>query len=83
MTPQICPNFFWLEGIWIDRRIPYFQVPIPNRFFSRHLEKSHFWREIIIIKKLGFKISQCTHDCQASFCIDVNLQRKEKKFMKI
>ena len=48
-------------------------------FFLGHLEKSNFWGEILIIKKLVFemKISQCTYDYQASFCIDVNQQWKE------
>ena len=48
-------------------------------FFPGNLEKSNFWGEILIIKKLAFeiKISQCTYDCQASFFIYVNLQWKE------
>ena len=48
-------------------------------FFLGNLEKSNFWGEILIIKKIAFeiKISQCTEDCQASFFIDVNLQWKE------
>ena len=40
MTPS---DFFLAEGLWIDRRIPNFQVPRPNRFFLGHLEKSNCW----------------------------------------
>ena len=48
-------------------------------FFLGPLQKSNFWGEILIIKKLAFeiKISQYTYDCQASCFIDVNLQWKE------
>ena len=63
MTPSDLPEFFLVEGIWIDRRIPNCQVPRPNGFFFLgHLEKSNFWGEMLIIKKLAFviKISQCT-----------------------
>ena len=40
--PQICPIFFLVEGLWIDRRIPNFQVPRPNGFFSREFRKIKF-----------------------------------------
>ena len=78
--PQIRTKFFWVEGL---RRIPNCQVPRPNGFFLEPLEKSNFWGEILIIKKLAFeiKISQYTWDCQASFFIDVNLQGKELRKM--
>ena len=37
--PQICPKFFLVEGLWLDRRIPNFQFPRPNGFFSREFRK--------------------------------------------
>ena len=75
MTPSDLHQNFLVEGLRVDRRIPNVQVPRPNGFFLEPLEKSHFWGEILIIKKLAFeiKISQYTYDCQASFFIDVNL----------
>ena len=62
MTPQICPNSFLVEGLWIDRRIPNFRSLDQTDFFLGNLEKSNFWGEILIIKKIAFeiKISQRT-----------------------
>ena len=37
MTPSDLPEIFLVEGI--DRRIPNFQVPIPNGVFSRAFRK--------------------------------------------
>ena len=39
MTPSDFPNIFLVEGLWIDRRIPHFQVPKQTDFFLGHLEK--------------------------------------------
>ena len=75
---------FVLDGD--DRRIPNLQVPRSNGFFLGPLQKSNFWGDILIIKKLAFeiKISQYTYHCQASFFIDVNLQAKElRKIVKL
>ena len=49
-----CPDIFLVGGLWIDRRIPTFQVQ--TDFFLGHLEKSNFWGEIIIISKANFLI---------------------------
>ena len=82
MTPSDLPNIFFveLEGLWVDTKIPNFQVPRPNVFFS-----TRAFRRIIILggkfkllknEVLNLK-SQCTHDCQAYFFMDVNLQWKD------
>ena len=39
MTPSDLPEFFLVEGLWIDRRIPNLQVPRPNGFYSREFRK--------------------------------------------
>ena len=41
MTPSDLPEFV-LGGRPMDRRIPNFQVPRPNGFFSRELRKIKF-----------------------------------------
>ena len=63
MTPSDLPEIFLVDGLWMDRRIPNFQVPRLNGFFPRAFRKIKFWEEILIIKKLAFeiKISQCTN----------------------
>ena len=35
-------NFFLVEGLWINRKNPHFQIPRPNGFFLGPLEKSNF-----------------------------------------
>ena len=42
MTPSDLPEFFLVEGLWIDRRIPNCQVPRANGFFSREFRKIKF-----------------------------------------
>ena len=39
MTPSNLPEFFLVEGLWLDRRIPTVQVPRPNGFFSGEFRK--------------------------------------------
>ena len=69
MTTSDLPEFVLVEGLRVDRRIPNLQVPRSNGFFLGPLQKSNFWGDILIIKKLAFeiKISQYTYHCQASF----------------
>ena len=58
MTPlRFARNFFLVEGLWMDTRIPNFQVPIPKVFFSRAFIKIKFLGEILIITKLAFEIT--------------------------
>ena len=42
MTPSDLSEFFLVEGLWIDRRIPTFQGPRLNGFFSREFRKIKF-----------------------------------------
>ena len=42
MTPSDLPEFFLVDGLWIDRRIPNFHVPRPNGLFSRAFRKMTF-----------------------------------------
>ena len=39
MTISDLPEFFLVEGLWIDRRIPNFQIPRQNGFFCREFRK--------------------------------------------
>ena len=42
MTPSDLHDIFLVDGLRVDRRIPNFQVPIPNVFFSRAIRKIKF-----------------------------------------
>ena len=42
MIPSDLPEFFFGEGLWMDRRIPNVQVPRPNGFFSREFRQIYF-----------------------------------------
>ena len=42
MTPLDLSVILLVEGLWIDRRIPTFQFPRPNGFFSRAFIKIKF-----------------------------------------
>ena len=42
MTPSDVHGIFLVEGLRVDRRIPNFQVPRPNGFFSRAIRKIKF-----------------------------------------
>ena len=42
MTPSDLPEFFLVDGLWIDRRIPNVHVPRPNGLFSRAFRKMKF-----------------------------------------
>ena len=35
MTPSDLPDFFLVEGLWVDRKILEYLVPKPDGFFSR------------------------------------------------
>ena len=45
-------KFCLVEGLRVDRRIPNVHIPRPNDFFLEPSEKSNFWGEILIIKKM-------------------------------
>ena len=42
MTPSDLHDIFLVEGLGVDRRIPNFQVPRPDGFFSRAIRKIKF-----------------------------------------
>ena len=42
MTPSDLPEIFLGEGLGVDRRIPNFEIPRPNVFFSRAFTKIKF-----------------------------------------
>ena len=43
MTPSDLHDIFLVEHLRVDRRIPNFQVPRPNVFFSRAFTKINFF----------------------------------------
>ena len=46
MTPSDLHEIFLVEDLRVDRRIPNFQVPRPNGFFSRAFTKiTFFWEK--------------------------------------
>ena len=45
MTPSDLTEFFLVEGLWIDRRIPTCEGPRPNGFFSRKFRRKENFGE--------------------------------------
>ena len=63
MTPSDLPEFFfWWKAYGEIEESQIFRSLDQTDFFLGNLEKSIFWGEILIIKKIAFeiKISQCT-----------------------
>ena len=50
MTPSDLPEFGLVKGLWVDRKIPNFQIPRPNGFFLGHLEEKQLGNILIITK---------------------------------
>ena len=76
---QICLDFLWQEDLWIDRKIPGFQVPKLNGLVSRASRRVSLWRALIgLLRKMGFEIeiSQRALNSPASFSLMSICDRK-------
>ena len=57
MTPSDLPEIFLVKGLWLDRKIPNFQVRRPNVFFSRAFRRVIFFRDTFyLLKNQLFKL---------------------------